>query len=339
MSLLEKLKAVGTIKAVSITDSKFFDEKDFVKTDLPILNAAFSGDLNGGLISGLTIFAGESKTYKTLLGLYCMKSYLNKFKDGIALLYDSEFGITPEYLKMQGIDTDRVLHIPISNIEELKFDIVKRLEEIKKNDKVFILIDSIGALPSKKEIDDAIDEKSVADMTRAKAIRSLLRIIGPTLTIKDIPCIAINHIYKTMELYAKNVLSGGTAVIYMANQAFIITRSQEKTGDEITGWNFTINIEKSRFVKEKSKLVFTVNYDEGVDMYSGLLELALESGHVVKPSNGFYSKIDTKTGEIEEKKYRERSTNTPEFWNDILKDQKFLEFVKIKYRLSAIPIK
>jgi hypothetical protein len=147
--------------------------------------------------------------HNTLLALYCMKAYFNKYPEAIALLYDSEFGVTPDYLKTNGIDPSRVIHIPIEHVEQLKFDAVKRLEEIKRGDKVFIMLDSLGNLASKKEVEDAENEKSVADMSRAKAIRSFLRIITPHLTMKDLPCVVINHIYSTQELYSKVVIPGG----------------------------------------------------------------------------------------------------------------------------------
>ena len=189
-----------------------FNAKESIPTDLPILNLAFSGSLDGGLLPGLTVVAGASKSFKTMLSLYCMKAYLDKYKDGIAMLYDSEFGITPEYIASFDIDIERVVHIPITNVEELKFDIVQRLGEIDKKDKVFIMIDSIGNLASKKEVEDAENEKSVADMTRAKSLKSLFRIITPHLTTKNIPCLAINHIYMTQEMYSKPIVSGGCVV-------------------------------------------------------------------------------------------------------------------------------
>lgn len=334
-NLISKMKAAGSIKTAEVlSDSKFFGKKDMIQTKLPILNVAFSGSLDGGLVPGLTIFAGMSKTFKTLLALYCMKAYLDKYPDAVALLYDSEFGITPEYLESMGIDTTRVIHIPIEHIEQLKFDIVKRLEQINYGDKVFTMIDSIGALSSKKEVEDALDEKSVADMTRAKAIRSLLRIITPQLTLKDIPCLVINHIYQTQEIYSKAVVSGGTSVMYSANQVFIISKSQEKQGDDLVGWNFTINIEKSRFVKEKSKLPFTVLYEDGISTWSGLMDIALESKHVVKPSNGWYAKVDPETGEVEQKKHRLKDTDNAAFWVPILKMKSFQNYVENTYKVS-----
>lgn len=327
--LLDKLTKVGSVKNAEIlSESSFFIMKDCIPTELPILNIAFSGSVDGGLVPGSTIIAGESKSYKTLLCLYCMKSYFETYPEAVALLYDSEFGITPEYLEMNGIDSSRIIHIPIEHIEQLKFDITKRLNEIQRGDKVFIMIDSIGALASKKEIDDAINDNGAADMTRAKALKSLYRIITPHLTMKDIPCLAINHTYQTQEVYSKAVVSGGRGGIYSSNQIFIITRAQEKDGPDLVGYNFTINIEKSRFVKEKSKLTFQVKFNEGISKYSGLMDIALASGHVVKPKNGWYQVAGT------EKNYRMADTNTATFWEPILASESFKDYVEYTYKLT-----
>ena len=336
MSLMDKMKKAGSIKTTNIlSESFFFNEKDIIPTDVPIINLALSGDLNKGLTSGLTFIAGPSRNFKSLLGLVLVKAYMDKYKDSICLFYDSEFGITPGYIESNGIDTKRVLHIPIEHLEQLKFDISKRLEQISRGDKVIIFIDSVGNLASKKEVEDALDEKAVADMSRAKVMKSLWRIVTPHLTTKDIPCIAINHTYQTMEMYAKSVMSGGTGGMYSANQVFIIGKAQEKDGSELTGYNFTINIEKSRFVKEKSKFPFTVFFDKGINKWSGLLDIALELGFVTKPSMGWYARVDRETGEVEEKKYRIKDTSNKEFWDPILNSQTFKEAVFNRYAISS----
>ena len=332
--LLNRIKSAGSIKTASIlSKSLFFNEKDQVSTEIPIINLALSGKLNGGLTPGLTFIAGASKHFKSLLGLMMVKAYMKKYEDSICLFYDSEFGITPEYITSNGIDTDRVIHIPIEHLEQLKFDIAKRLEEIKRGDKVIIFIDSVGNLASKKEVEDALDQKSVADMTRAKVLKSLWRIVTPHLTTKDIPCIAINHTYQEMALYPKAIMSGGTGGMYSANQVFIIGKAQEKDDDVLVGYKFTINIEKSRFVKEKSQLPFTVTYEKGINRWSGLLELAEQSGHITKPQKGWYAKVDS-DGVIEEKNYRKTDTDNREFWQDILTDKRFNDFLETKFRVS-----
>ena len=334
MSLLEKMMKSGSIKSASILEeSSFFNKKDTVSTDVPIINMALSGEVDGGLSSGLTFLAGPSRHFKSLLGLVMIKAYMDKYKDAVCLFYDSEFGITPDYIKTNGIDTSRVIHLPIEHLEQLKFDISKRLEEIERGDKVIIFIDSVGNLASKKEVEDALDGKSVADMTRARVMKSLWRIVTPHLTTKDIPCIAVNHTYQTMEIYSKAVMSGGTGGMYSANQVFIIGKAQEKDGTDLIGYNFTINIEKSRFVREKSKFPFLVTFDGGINRYSGIVEVALDGGFVTKPSNGWYAKVDRETGEIGEKK-RFTDTQTADFMNSLLSDQGFKDYVKQRYTIA-----
>ena len=337
MSLLDKMLKAGSVKGSSIlSKSSFFNVKDPIQTELPIVNIAFCGSLKGGLLPGLTIVAGESKSFKTLLGLYCMKAYLQKYPEGIAILYDSEYGITPEYLESYSIDTDRVIHVPIEDVEQLKFDATKRLDEIDKGDKVFIMIDSIGNLASRKEVQDALDERSVADMTRAKQLKSLFRIVTPKLTTRDIPCIAINHVYQEIGLFPKNIVSGGTGIMYSANQVFIIGKAQQKDGKDLEGFKFTINIEKSRYVKEKSKLPFTVLFDKGIQKWSSLMELALESGHLDSKTQGWYNEINMDTGEVLEPKRRAKDIMVDDaFFERIMKCPKYNEYIERKFKLNA----
>lgn len=341
MSLLDKMLKAGSVKGSEIiSKSKFFDVKDPIQTDLPIINIAFSGSLNGGLLPGLTVIAGASKSFKTLLSLYCMKAYLDKYSEGVAMLYDSEYGVTPEYLEGYGIDTNRVIHIPVEDVEQLKFDVTKRLNEVDKDDKVFIMIDSIGNLASKKEVEDAENEKSVADMSRAKSLKSLFRIITPKLTAKNIPCLAVNHVYQEMGLYPKAIVSGGTGIYYSANQIFIITKSQEKDGADLAGFKFTINIEKSRFVKEKSKLPFTVLYDTGIQKWSSLFDLALDAGFIAKATQGWYNMVDMDTGEIIEPKRRARDIeDDDDFFENLVKNKRFNEFVENRFKLTMADVK
>jgi len=334
MSLLEKLRKTGAdgVTAEIISSSSFFNKRDITITDLPILNLAFTGNVDGGMPSGLTIIAGESKSFKSALSLYCMKAYLDKHKDAVAVFYDTEGGITPDYLKSFKIDTDRVLHIPVDHIEQLKFDMVKKLEEIKKGEKVFFLVDSIGQISSKKEIDDATDEKSVADMTRAKALRSLMRLCTMQFMKKELPAIMINHVYANIGGNVPGVtMGGGGGIVYSANTVWIISKAQEKEGTDLVGWNFTINSVKSRFVREKSKFPLLVLYEKGINKYSGLLDIALDMGFVEKPSMGWYTRPLIEG----DRKWRAKDTNCPEFWDPLLNDEHFKDACTQKFQLAA----
>jgi len=202
-------------------------------------------------------------------------------------------------------------------------------------DKVVIVIDSIGNLASKKEIEDAINEKSVADMTRAKSLKGLFRMVTPYLKIKDIPLIGVNHTYKEQALYPKDIVSGGTGPMYSADNVWIIGRQQDKQGTEIQGYHFVIKVEKSRFVREGSKIPISVSWEGGIQRCSGLTEVAMDLGYVIKPKSGWYQAIDPVTGNPIEPKVRYKDTLTNEFWKPFLDNAKFRDSVRDRFSLES----
>ena len=269
MSLLDKIKKNSTVKDTAVlAQSKFFTKKDMIPTAIPAVNIALSGRLDGGLTPGLTMWAGPSKHFKTAFSLLMAKSYLDKYDDSVLLFYDSEFGTPQSYFDSFGIDTERVVHTPITDVEQLKFDIMQQMNNIERGEHVIIVIDSIGNLASKKEVEDAMEGKSVADMSRAKQMKSLFRMVTPHLSLKDIPLVVVNHTYKEIGLYPKDIVGGGTGSYYSADNIFILGRQQEKDGTEVVGYNFIINVEKSRYVKEKSKIPVSVSFDGGISCWS-----------------------------------------------------------------------
>jgi hypothetical protein len=121
--------------------------------------------------------------------------------------------------------------------------------------------------------------------------------------------------------------------MYSADNVYIIGKQQEKDGTDLAGYNFIINVEKSRFVREKAKIPITVKFEGGMSRYSGLLDMALESGLVKKVSGSWYSRV-MQNGELEEKKWRAKNTDTSEFWDEMLKNQLFLDWIKTNYKIS-----
>jgi RecA/RadA recombinase len=332
---MSRLIKNSTIKETSaIADSKVYGRKDVITTGVPMVNVARSGSVDGGLTPGLTVLAGPSKHFKSAFSLLMAAAYMKQYPDSVLLFYDSEFGTPEGYFKSFGIDMERVIHTPVTDIEQLKFDMMKQLDDITRDDKVVIVIDSVGNLASKKEVDDANDQKSVADMSRAKSFKSFFRMVTPHLTLKGIPLIAINHTYKEIGLYPKDVVSGGTGIYYSADTIWILGRQQDKDADGINGYHFIINVEKSRYVKEKSKIPITVSYEGGIKKWSGLLDLALEGNYVAKPSNGWYALVDRSTGEVAGNKMRAADiVDNAAIWKQILSDTDFADYIKNKYTL------
>lgn len=338
MGLLEKLVKNSTIKMTSaIMDSKVYGKKDMAPTPIPMVNVALSGSIEGGLVPGLLVLAGPSKHFKSAFALVMAAAFMKRNEDAVMLFYDSEFGTPQSYFESFGVDMDRVVHTPITNVEELKFDITQQLDKIEKGDKVVIVIDSVGNLASKKEVEDALDGKSVADMSRAKALKSLFRIVTPHLNLKDIPMIAVNHTYKEIGLFPKDVVSGGTGIYYSADTIWIIGRQQDKVGTEIQGYHFVINIEKSRHVKEKSKIPITVSWEGGIQKWSGLMEVAEKGGYLRKPKVGWYEAVDPATGEvISDKLLRAKEiVDNSEFWDMMFNKTDFVTYVKNAFSVGG----
>jgi len=161
-----------------------------------------------------------------------------------------------------------------------------------------------------------------------------------TKKIKSITRVGLKPVYditvanKSEYVLENGVITHNTGSYYSADNIFIIGRQQEKDGKETIGYNFIINVEKSRYVKEKAKIPITVTHEGGISKWSGLLDIALETGHVIKPSNGWYQRVDMETGEIQEKKYRFADTDTSQFWIPTLTSKSFNEAVEKKYSVA-----
>ena len=339
--LMDKMLKSTKIKGADIlTDSVLFTEKETIQTAIPIINIALSGDLDGGLRPGLTSIAGPSRHFKSSYALLMASAYMKKHTDAIIIFYDSEFGSPEAYFQSFGIDVSRVLHIPITNVEELKFDLMQKLDNknddgIKRGDKVFVLVDSVGNLASAREADNAIEGNSAQDMTRAKELKSLWRLVTPHLNLKNIPMVAIQHTYMEMKMYGKNIMSGGQGGMLSSDNVWIIGKSQEKDGTDLIGYTFTINIEKSRYVKEKSKLEILVKFDGGISKYTGILDLALLAGEVIKPKNARFQLVDKETGElIGNAPVKAEDTENEEFLGVVLKRESFKQWVRDTFKLA-----
>lgn len=320
------LKSTGNKYGAAIKDSDSMERETLFSTDIPILNVALSGDIDDGMSPGLLQLVGESKTFKTLYMLLMAKAYMDKYPDAVLAFFDSELGADMSYFDSIGIDTDRVVHLPFESVEDLRIQLAKLLKDTASGDHIFIAVDSIGLPPSEKEVTDAEDGKTTADMSRARALNSLFRIVGIQLGLKKLPMVVVNHAYDQIgTMYPQKIVKGGKVSYLLSDEIFMISRAQEKSAGELEGYTFTLTIEKSRKVKEKSKFPITVLFNGGIDEYSGLLEIAVESGHIEKPSNGWY--------QLKGVEQKVRASATGPLLDIVMKDETFKTFVKQKYKL------
>lgn len=162
---------------------------------------------------------------------------------------------------------------------------------------------------------------------QTKKIKSITR-------VGKLPVYDISVANKSEYVLENGVITHNTGSYYSADNIFIIGRQQEKDGKDTVGYNFIINVEKSRYVKEKSKIPIEVTYEGGISKWSGLLDIAMDTGHVIKPSNGWYSRVDMETGEIEDKKFRYNDTQNKDFWLPLLTSGTFPKAIEKKYSVA-----
>jgi RecA/RadA recombinase len=320
-------------------------------TNVPMINVGLSGSLKGGLIAGTTMIAGPSKHFKTTFTLFLASQFLKNHPDGTVIYYDNEFGEKKmERFALFGLTEENTVHIPITNIEMLTHDLMIKLdgaendsgkktsEGLTRDDKVMIIIDSVGNIASVREIKNSLKQNEAQDMTRAKALKAFFRQVTVNLNLKDIPMVVINHTYQDQSGKGTQVVSGGTGGVYNADNIWVIGRQQIKDGKVQTGFNFTIRMEKSRFLKEGSKIDIEVLTEGGLNRWSGLFDLAIAAGFI-NQNGGWYADIDPETGEVTGKFRRAERENDAEYFKKLIDNERFQRYVSETFCYSNDVVK
>ena len=269
-------------------------DQGFIGTGSYILNAQLSGSIYGGIPNNrVTAIAGEQATGKTFYAIGIASTFLDDHPDGAVFYFDSEAAATPDLFRDRGLDPARVWHFPIDTIEEFRTQMIRILDNLLKTPEkdrkpLLIILDSLGMLASNKEMEDAMNDKQVRDMTKSQTIKSVFRIITSKLGKLKIPMIVTNHTYKTMNPYGDPTdMGGGSGLKYAASTIITLTKSKEKdSSKEIIGNIIKVKTYKSRLTKENTQIATRLFFDSrGLDEYYGLLELGEKHGIFIRKGN------------------------------------------------------
>ena len=277
------------------------EQERYVDTGSYIFNALVSGSIFGGLSGNkITAIAGESSTGKTFFALAVVKNFLEQNPDGGVVYFDTESAITRSLLSDRDIPTDRVLVTNVVTIEEFRSQALRIVDNYLKAPEadrkpLMFVLDSLGMLSTNKEIDDAIADKNVRDMTKSQLVKGAFRMLTLKLGQADIPMIVTNHTYDVIGAYVPTKeMGGGSGLKYAATSIIYLSKSKEKDGKEIVGNIIKAKMAKSRLSKENQQVGIRLFYDErGLDRYYGLLELG-EQGGLWKNVAGRYDMGDGK---------------------------------------------
>jgi RecA/RadA recombinase len=277
--------------------SEIDETENYVDTGSYIFNALVSGSIFGG-VSGnkITAIAGESSTGKTFFSLAVVKNFLDTHPNGYCLYFDTEAAITKSLVESRGIDTTRVVVVNVVTVEEFRGKALKAVDmymkkpEEERNPCMFVL-DSLGMLSTSKEINDALNDKEVRDMTKSQLIKGAFRMLTLKLGQANIPMLVTNHTYDVIGAYVPTKeMGGGSGLKYAASTIIYLSKKKmkEKDSTEVIGNIIRAKTHKSRLSKENQDVEIRLYYDNrGLDRYYGLLELG-EIGGLWKNVAGRY---------------------------------------------------
>ena len=282
--LTDMIKETGNEYAGLVADGvEAGDVESFIDSGSYALNALLSGSIYGGLPGNkITAFAGESATGKTFFVLGIVKQFLSDNPDGGVLYFESESAITKDMIEKRGIDSKRMVMLPVASIQEFAHQSTKVLDKYLADEErkpLMICLDSLGMLSTSKELTDIADGKETKDMTRAALVKGAFRVLTLKAGKAKVPMLVTNHTYSQVGvMFPQQVMGGGTGLYYASSNIVFLSKRKEKEGTEVIGNIIHCKNHKSRLTVENKMVDVRLTYDKGLDRYYGLLDLALKYG-------------------------------------------------------------
>ena len=282
--LKDIIKETGNEYATLVSEGvEAGDVDSFIDTGSLAFNALLSGSIYGGMPSNkITAIAGEAATGKTFFALGIVKTFLDKNKDAGVIYFESESALTKELVESRGIDSSRMVIVPVATVQEFRHQSIKvidkYLEQDEKNRKpLMFVLDSLGMLSTTKEMEDTAEGKETRDMTRSQIVKAAFRVLTLKLGKAKVPMIMTNHTYDVIgSMFPQKEMGGGSGLKYAASNIVYLSKRKEKDGKEVIGNIIHCKNYKSRLTKENALIDVRLTYKDGLDKYYGLLELAIK---------------------------------------------------------------
>ena len=285
MSFLKNvIKETGNEYGTIVSDGlATADVSGYVDTGSYIFNALCSGSIYGGLPQNkITAIAGESATGKTFFVLGVCKAFLEDNPTGNVVFFESESAITKDMIEERGIDSSRMVILPVTTVQEFRYQSISVLEAYEKEDDrppLLMCLDSLGMLSTTKEMEDTEAGKETRDMTRSQIVKATFRVLTLKLGKLGVPLIMTNHTYDVIgSMFPQKEMGGGSGLKYAASTIIYLSKKKDKDGSEVVGNIIHCKTYKSRMTKENQMVDVRLSYTKGLDRHYGLLELAVEAG-------------------------------------------------------------
>lgn len=279
----------------------FSDPKIWIDTGNFALNRLISGNYNNGVpLSKVTMFAGETGAGKSLLAANVMKNAQAKYNTFIVLL-DSEGAGDKKWYKDAGVDIseDKFMRIPVFTVgtcTKVVSELIKEMKDQGSDQPILIVIDSLGMLETDTGQEKFLAGKSPGDQGQlAKQLKKFIKNCLYLVEQKDIGFLVTNHTYDSQDMFNPDQkITGGAGILYASSIVIAAKKYKLKEVSEdqetttmtgVHGVRTTVMVYKSRFNKPFEKTTVNIPWEQGIDRYSGLIEMFENDGLLTKTGN------------------------------------------------------
>lgn len=274
--------------------------KDWLSTGNAMLDVAISNRPYGGLPVGrITEITGLEQSGKSLLSAHLLAE--TQRKGGVAVLIDTETAVSREFLEAIGVDITKLLYVSVDTVEGIFEACETIIEQVRKGDKdrlVTIVVDSVAAASSKKEMEADYDKDGYATdkaIIISKAMRKITNMIGR----QSIALVFTNQLRQKMNAMFGDpwTTSGGKALAFHASvRVRLKNMGQLKAGDRIVGIKVRCQVIKNRMGPPLRHADFDIFFDRGIDNYGGWISV-MKDAKLVKQGGAWYTYTDIESGE------------------------------------------
>ena len=287
-------------KSITGMSAGFNDPTDWISTGNYALNYLVSGDFHKGVPLGkVTVFAGESGSGKSY---FCAGNIVKAAQEqGIfVVLIDSENALDEQWLQALDVDTgeDKLLKLNMSMIDDVAKTVSTFMTDYKamneeERPKVLFVIDSLGMLLTPTDVDQFTKGDMKGDMGRKpKALTALVRNCVNMFGSHNVGLVATNHTYASQDMFdPDDKISGGQGFIYASSIVVAMKKlklKEDEDGKKVTdvrGIRAACKVMKTRYAKPFESVQVKIPYEQGMDPYSGLVDLFEKKGLLTQQGN------------------------------------------------------
>jgi recombination protein RecA len=294
---------------MSITDLKNRLQKNvkgthieiLAESDIAIINTYLDGpsyDINriisGSLFRGFPeksvtcLVAPEGVFKSSLMAITAADAQRNGYTP---VIIDTEGAFTDEFCRRWGIDTENIIYIYTIFVEKITTLLGDILDN--QDQKLFLVLDSLGGLESDKIIRDTTSKDRVAKADQgglARKIKRMLKMFVSVCKSQNSMGMFAGHWYGKPDSYGAAEEIGGGKYVRLAADIIIAMKKTPILKDPNAAFKDKVVIGsainactlKNRFYPPFQETTVEINYKDGINKYAGLIDMALECGVVTK---------------------------------------------------------